>query len=93
MLMAGLRWDDLSLRDRLDVAYAAQIEPFTHGSTITVDRVIELWDGILADVMPDRESFGLSAAAEEAARRTEEMWPAARPRAAPPTVAPNDGDR
>lgn len=81
------------MRDRLDVAYAAQIEPFMHGSTITVDKVVSIWDGVLEDVMPDRESFGTSAAAEAATRATEEMWPAARPRATPPTVAPNDGDR
>ena len=90
-----MRWDELTLRERLDVAYAAQIEPFMHGSLTTVDKIVDEWDGILADTMPDRDSFGVSAASAARNKAAEDRFGQARPlppdarRNRPtPTVAP-----
>jgi len=75
-----VRWDGLSLRDRIDVAYAALTEPMTSGAWGSLDEALDGLDEALSKVLPDVDSFGESATAQRGMARAEELFPDARSR-------------
>lgn len=70
--------------EQLDVAHAAMVEPFTHGSWSSVDQILDVFDEAIVESKPDRETFGTTAGAQRGAARAEGLFGQARPAAKKP---------
>lgn len=88
LLLAGVRMDDLTLSELVDVAHVAMIEPYLSGAWVGVDQVLDDLEKAFVEAEPNRETFGTTAVDIRAAHRAEELFPAARRREPPSTVAP-----
>ncbi len=60
LLLAGIRWRDLSLTDRVDVAEAMLFEPHTHGAHSSIDSALDAFAKAIRELHPDPETFGES---------------------------------
>lgn len=83
LILAGQSWDELTLRELIDVTHAAIVEPQIHGAVMSLDAILREWDEILAMVLPDRDSFGLTPRAEAATAKAESTFGQARPLVGP----------
>lgn len=79
-LLAGLRWDRLSLAECIDFAEAALLEPALHGSMTTVDELLDRIADVVTETNPDPESFGTNPSAVRATEAAESAFPQAAPR-------------
>lgn len=70
LLLAGIEINDLDAGRLIDVVEAIFLEPALHGG-IGVDNIIDKVRNALIELMPDRETHGLTEAAREGARAAE----------------------
>lgn len=66
MLGGGLQWEEMSLRQRLDFAEAALLEPWLHGSMVSVDELLDSVAQEIASKNPDQRTWGQAPDFEEA---------------------------
>lgn len=57
-LLAGLVWEYMNLRDRIDFAEAVWCEPFVNGAHVGVEEVIDGLADAIAKAYPDRDTWG-----------------------------------
>ena len=88
LILTGQRLEILTLREVLEVAYAILVEPSVNGSWSGIDEILKSYDTALAQLLPDRESWGEGDVAEEQQQSWAQFEAAARPDPAPSTVAP-----
>lgn len=109
LLLAGTNPDSLSLIDWVDVAEAAWVEPYAHGSRLSVDEHVDELANAIERAYPDPKTWGSSPEAIAGMQSMEQMWGGPAPAAynppkkdkpatpgtvpIPPIVAPNDDRR
>lgn len=79
LILAGVDIDELDARSLIDVVEALFIEPALHGGT-SIDDILDKVHRAMMELVPDRETHGLTPGAIAGAAAADAMFGQARPR-------------